>query len=125
MLKFRGHHLICLHFFQGEGYSEEYVENLRNVLERADKKEEIEVVEGPDDICRACPSLKEDRCNHKNGADLEISNLDNIAIKFLGVAKGEKVIWSNIKNKIKLAPKEWLAAFCEGCDWENVCNRTR
>lgn len=125
MLKFRGHHLICLHFFQGEGYSEEYVENLRNVLKRADKKEEIEVVEGPDDICRACPSLKEDRCNHKNGADLEISNLDNIATKFLNVAKGEKVTWSSIKDRIKLAPKEWLTAFCEGCDWENVCNRTR
>jgi len=125
MLKFRGHHLICLHFFQGEGYSKEYVENLRNIVDKAKGGEEIEVVGGADDVCRACPSLKEDKCTHKNSADLEISNLDNIAIKFLNVAKGEKLTWSSIKNKVNLVPKEWLTAFCKGCDWENVCKRTR
>jgi len=125
MLKFRGHHLICLPFFQGKGYSEEFVENLKNIMARAEKGEEIEVVGGADDICSACPSLKKGKCAHKNGADLEISNLDNVAIAFLDVSKGEKLTWSSTKNKISSAPKEWLAAFCEGCDWEKVCNRTR
>ncbi|HDL01563.1 MAG TPA: DUF1284 domain-containing protein, partial [candidate division Zixibacteria bacterium] len=31
MVRLRAHHLICLHFYRGEGYSEGFIENLETV----------------------------------------------------------------------------------------------
>ncbi len=62
VIKLRGHHLVCLHFFKGEGYNPEYIENLREILRRAEAGEEIEVSSGVDDVCRMCPNLKGEIC---------------------------------------------------------------
>lgn len=69
----RGHHLICLHFFHGEGYSEAFVRNLKEVLKRAE--EEVKVTDGADDVCRACPYLKNNRCEYDEGEDEEVCKL--------------------------------------------------
>ena len=61
-MRLRAHHLICLHFFKGEGYTPEYVENLRFIVGRAKARERIEVVMGADDVCKPCPFLKDGIC---------------------------------------------------------------
>lgn len=38
MSSLRGHHLICLHFFKGEGYDAAFVENLARVIAQTKKK---------------------------------------------------------------------------------------
>uniref|UniRef100_A0A7C4WD24 DUF1284 domain-containing protein n=1 Tax=Geoglobus ahangari TaxID=113653 RepID=A0A7C4WD24_9EURY len=63
-MKLRGHHLICLNFFKGEGYSKEFVENIERIL----KEREIEVVIGADDVCSKCPHLKSGSCNYKENS---------------------------------------------------------
>jgi len=125
MIRLRGHHLICLHFYRGEGYSREFVENLESVMRRVTEGEEIKVVEGADDICRACPALQEEKCVATPGADIEIREMDAEAAAHLGVEVGSKVLWQEMKAKVMATPKEWLAAFCEGCDWEEVCAETK
>ncbi len=125
MLKFRGHHLICLHFFQGEGYNQEFIRNLQDLTGRAEKGEIIEVVAGADDVCRACPHLRKERCWHKDDAEAEITKLDHLALRYLGASAGEKVTWDQIKKKVSSAPQEWFSAFCSGCEWAPVCNRGR
>lgn len=121
VLKLRGHHLICLHFFQGEGYSREFIENLKGVVGRAEAGEEIELVEGADDVCRACPALKDGRCASKPDAEAEIREMDVEAAAHLGISAGERVHWRDLKVKVGATPKEWFAAFCAGCDWEKAC----
>ncbi|MDK2880179.1 MAG: uncharacterized protein PWR06_2895 [Thermoanaerobacteraceae bacterium] len=125
MVRFRGHHLICLNFFQGEGYSQDFIDNLKQLLDRAEKGEKIEVVAGPDDVCKVCPSLKGDICTHKEGADEEIKELDNQARSYLGVEPGQKVDWKEIRQGVAKIPGSWFSDFCKGCDWEKVCNRVR
>ena len=63
-IKLRGHHLVCLHFFRGEGYSAEYVENLTRILERVEAGAEIGVSAEADDVCGVCPSLKGGKCSY-------------------------------------------------------------
>ncbi|WP_460180906.1 hypothetical protein [Thermodesulfovibrio sp. TK110] len=43
MISLRRHHFICLHFFTGEGYNREFIENLYAVLDRA-KDEPVVVI---------------------------------------------------------------------------------
>jgi len=122
MIRLRGHHLICLNFYRGEGYDRVFVENLEDIMRRADRGEEIEVVAGADDICRVCPTLREGKCVAKPGMDAEIRKIDAQAVAHLAVEIGERVLWQEIKAQVTETPKEWLAAFCAGCDWEAVCN---
>jgi hypothetical protein len=75
MLILRGHHLICLHFFSGEGYDAQFIENLRDVLKRAES-EEIEIVSGNDDVCAKCLYLKDHKCAYDENADKEIREMD-------------------------------------------------
>jgi len=125
LLRFRGHHLICLHFYKGEGYTQEFIRNLKNLVDRAKKGEEIEIVVGADEVCRSCPYLVGDRCGHKHGADEEVKKLDQMALDYLGLTIGNKVAWRKVKEKVDSASQEWFAVFCKGCYWESVCERVR
>lgn len=121
----RGHHLICLCFFSGEGYSSEFVENLSNVLRRAESGEPVEVCEGADDVCNACPSLWERRCRHSENSEEETREMDRAALGLLRIRSGGKVSWQEMKERIPEIFSSWAGRFCRGCDWLAVCRKNR
>lgn len=120
MLKLRGHHLICLHFFNGEGYDSAFVENLKDVLNRS-QKEEIEVCEGADAVCEKCPYLKGDKCGYDAQADNEIKKMDNKALMYLKVRPGARIKWQEIKEAVSGLFPQWFSEYCVECDWKKVC----
>ena len=122
-IKLRGHHLICLHFFTGEGYNFEFVANLRMVLGRAKSGEEIEICTGADDICRKCPHLKGESCLYNKDSDNEIRKMDKRAIKLLRLSAHDKVKWLEITNKIPEIITEWANIYCETCEWRKTCEK--
>ena len=61
-VRLRGHHFICLQFFRGEGYSEEFIESLDALLTRL-SAEPAQAVDVADDVCAACPDLGASRRN--------------------------------------------------------------
>lgn len=124
MLRFRGHHLICLNFFSGEGYDTSFVENLKAVLRRAEN-EEIEVSDGADDICGGCPYLKDYKCKYDEGADEEIREMDEMALRLLEIEQGTKIRAQEIKEKIPGIFPRWFANWCYECDWLKVCEKNR
>ena len=91
-MKLRGHHLICLNFFKGEGYSEEFVEIIKRIL----KEKEIEVVTGADDVCSKCPYLRGGFCDYKENAEKEIRELDKLACELL--SPGSITSWNEIRR---------------------------
>ncbi|MEW6173248.1 MAG: DUF1284 domain-containing protein, partial [Bacillota bacterium] len=116
MIRLRGHHLVCLHFFRGEGYNREFIDNLEEVLGKAEKGDTIEVIEGADDVCRACSELKDGQCAHTPDADANIRQLDAKATVHLGVSPGNTVLWQDMKARVAATPKEWFVPFCDGCE---------
>ncbi len=122
-IKLRGHHLICLHFFKGEGYNPEFVKNLREILKRVEAGEEIEVYSGADNVCKMCPYLKGNRCLYDEDAETEIREMDRRAVKLLNIKTHERVKWLDIKGKIPEIFHEWLREYCESCDWRKVCEK--
>jgi hypothetical protein len=123
-IRLRGHHLICLHFFSGEGYNCEFVENLRKILERAGSGEEIEICTGVDDICKKCPHLKEERCFFDKNSENEMIKMDMRAIKLLRLSAHGKVQWLKIRDKIPEIIKEWANTYCKACGWKKACKET-
>jgi uncharacterized protein len=120
-IKLRGHHLICLHFFKGEGYNPEFIKNLRKIIKRAEDGEDIEVYPGPDDVCAMCPYLKGKICFYNYEAESGIKEMDSKALQLLGVKHLDKIIWSKLKNKVPEVFSEWSKIYCGTCDWRKVC----
>lgn len=119
----RGHHLICLHFFDGEGYNEKFVENLRNVVGTVEENG-VEVVTGADDVCMSCPFISTDfSCRQSAFADEEITMMDEAAVKLLGFKPGDRVYWDGVRELLPGVFPEWYKTYCMQCSWRSVCNK--
>ena len=115
--KLRGHHLICLNFFRGEGYSENFIKNIYSVI----GKEEIEIVEGPDEVCARCPYLKDNMCSSSEYTDEKILFQDKEALKLLGFRPGRIVDWHIISARLPQILGKWKVRFCMDCGYRKVC----
>lgn len=115
--KLRGHHLICLNFFRGEGYSEDFIKNIPEVL----KKENIEIVAGADEVCAKCLHLKDNKCANKEYAEEMILAQDMEALRLLGYVHGMIVNWKMIASALPDILDEWKAKFCFKCGYRKVC----
>jgi len=122
MPRLRGHHLICLHFFNGEGYNPEFIENLRNVLEKT-KSRDVEISPGADDICDGCPHLKQFRCRYTEDADEGIREMDKRALELLKESEGSKVRWHEIRTRIPKLFYSWYNSYCNVCGWKRTCEQ--
>jgi len=122
MSRLRGHHLICLHFFNGEGYTPEFIENLRNVLEKT-KSGDVEISSGADDICEQCPHLKQFMCRYTEDADEGIREMDKRALELLKAQEGSKVEWHEIRKSIPELFHSWYDSYCNVCGWKWACER--
>jgi len=117
--KLRGHHLICLNFFRGEGYSEDFIKNIHSVV----RKEKVEVIEGADEVCARCPYLKDNRCS--NYTEEIIVFQDKEALELLEVKPGAIVDRKIIAAKIPGIIERWKVQFCMECEYRRVCFNTK
>jgi len=117
-INLRGHHLICLHFFRGRGYDENFTKNLSNLLNNIRNKE-ITITNSADDVCKKCPYLKGKECKYDYNSEKEIREMDKKAIKLLNI-KEKTIKWKRIREKLPKVFNEWLA-YCKTCDWKGDC----
>lgn len=122
MIYLRGHHLICLHFFLGEGYNAPFVENLRYILQKLEN-EKVEVISTADDICTKCPYLKDYKCTYDENSDEKIKEMDETALKLLNLSVAEQTIWNAVRACIPGIFDDWRIKYCNECDWRDACQK--
>ncbi len=116
----RGHHLVCLRFYDGTGYEERFREELRAVVAGA-SQHGVWVGEGVDDLCIHCPSVRQGRCADTPTADEEVRAMDRVALTLLGLRPGETVWWGELGQRIPGFFPRWQAEFCDVCAWRGGC----
>ncbi|MFH0811156.1 MAG: DUF1284 domain-containing protein [Pseudomonadota bacterium] len=122
-MRLRGHHLICLHFYHGEGYDAEFVSHLSVLLGRAEIGEAVLVVEGPDEVCGICPWFNGQICEHSAGAEAEIRDMDATAMRLLNVAPGDSVAWPALQEHLPEILSPWRERYCRSCGWQAACRK--
>jgi hypothetical protein len=120
-VRVRGHHLVCLHFYRGEGYDDRFVENLAMVLQRLGDGPAV-VVAGADDVCAACAGLRAGLCTFRPDMEAEIRRLDSLAVRLLGVETGQEVCFAALRESLPDVLGEWRAQACAECDWKAICS---
>ena len=117
----RGHHLLCLKGFQGYGYDQDFTENMIEVnAKRKLPQTKVSLTNAPDDICKACPNLKNDVC----GDELQnerIINMDNEVLNKLDISKEHNSVdlFEKIDNIFNT--KESVSKICFECMWHEKC----
>ena len=118
-MRLRAHHLVCLHFFKGEGYTPEYVENLKNLMKKV-RGEKIEVILGADDVCKPCPFLNDDVCGK---GEESIAELDFLAMKLLEIKPGDLVEWEQTEKRLPEIIGIWKKYACFDCEYKSICSQ--
>ena len=120
-LVLRGHHLLCVHGFQGMGYSPEFVDKMGGIVEdiRNDQIDfSIKVVAAFDDTCRSCPHQGLTECEANEGSNEHVLSMDNKVIKHLGLIEGKtyrkSFLVSLTANKVE---SDDLDQLCQQCSW--------
>lgn len=123
----RGHHLLCVHGFQGMGYSPEFVEKMKAIVTdiRNDSLDfPIRVVADFDEACGSCPHRGIERCEASHDSHEHVLSMDNKTIQHLGIEKNQLYLKSELvaltAKKVSANDLDYL---CAGCTWlaHGVC----
>lgn len=120
-IRIRGHTLLCLQGFRGEGYSPAFVENLA-VIHRElaeDPERVVEVVEAPDAVCGACPHRAPSGCSlHGDESEEDMRAQDRHVLALLGLKAGARARWGEVLDRIRAAVTgNDLPGICGRCRW--------
>jgi hypothetical protein len=120
-IRLRGHTLLCLQGFRGEGYSEEFVENMAAVHRLLAEEPEtlVEVLTSPDVVCGACPHHRAVGCTLKGQeSEEEMADQDGVVLGKLGLKAGARVSWREILERIsRSVAGDDLPSICGTCRW--------
>lgn len=120
-LVLRGHHLLCLKGFQGYGYSEEFTQNMTEVNKlRKSENTKVTLTNTPDDICRACPNLKDNMCQDQKQNNL-IVQMDNEVLKKLDTSKEYNAVELFDKIDSIFNSRKSVREICFECMWHEEC----
>ena len=115
--KSRAHHGMCLYFFQGRGYSGEFVENMSRMKAVLEENPEICLMDSPDDICAACPNRLTQNCAEK------ASRYDREVLRRCGLSVGERLPYREFSRKVieTILRRGVRAEICGDCQWSSLC----
>lgn len=117
----RGHHLLCVHGFQGMGYSPEFVVKMGTIVEdirNVEKDFPIRVVATLDDACTACPHNGGTICIASDGSDHHVKTMDQKVIEHLKLEKDKLYRKSKlIEWTAKMVQPDDLDYLCKDCSW--------
>lgn len=122
MLILRPHHLFCIKWFVGNGYSPEFTKNMYKIIEKLNKPQSQAIITlDSDDICLKCPNMTPNKiCT----AYEKVSCMDSKIIKYFSLSLGKPYKYSYLHNKIELSlTDKIIKEVCQDCQWFslNLC----
>ncbi|MCX7642087.1 MAG: DUF1284 domain-containing protein [Elusimicrobiales bacterium] len=122
-IKIRGHHFLCIEGFEGKGYSQAFIENMKNIIEMLRKNPLVIPVLCIDDICKCCPKLGNNKCINEKGGDEYVIEMDRNFYQKTKLDVNSVYSYKDIKRIIYdvFKTKSDLEGICDKCSWNNIC----
>lgn len=126
VLELRAHHINCIFFYEGKGYSDGFVKEMDKVVEQLKRSDSqlISLKKDNDRFCNACPHLREGKCISYR----KIHKLDQDTLKTYGLEEGKIYPFNMIKEQIyKNYDESLFEKICSGCEWykQGVCSKEK
>lgn len=115
----RPHHLVCIEFFVGNGYSDEFTSNMRNVIRTLALDPILTSTAKADGVCAKCPNMIDGVCKTCDKVD----RYDREVLKAIEVADGETAKYTELQKKVreKIIYSGKRESICGDCEWSELC----
>lgn len=122
-MRMRPHHGICIGFFEGKGYSDEFVKNMTGIIQYLEEhQDDLFYLESKmDRICFACPNNVEQICTTAE----KVARYDRLCLELCGLKDGSHLSWREYRNLVveKILKANKLQAVCGDCGWYSICEK--
>jgi len=115
----RPHHALCIGFFQGKGYSGEFTENMKYIVNLLETENpEVTVTASTDRICSKCPHNQNGVCTSD-----KVNTYDKKVLELCGLENGTHIKWEKLRSevKLKILGNGRLNEVCGDCKWQYIC----
>ena len=123
MIRLRPHHLLRTQGYSGKGYSDNFVSNMNEVVERlrTNKDEMVEITFSTDNLCACCPSkLSDGVCD----SDVKVLHFDKGVVDAIDLKEGTysyQELISKLDTYLTSGhDDELLRNICGNCNWYPV-----
>ena len=118
--KLRAHHGMCLHYYQGKGYSSKFTENMTAVLSYLQTNNPmVTIIDQADHVCAKCPNLLFGKCSSID----KVSHYDRKTLDAAGIEAGTKMTWQEYHTLVeeKILRTGMREKICGDCRWNELC----
>ena len=118
MVRLRPHHGLCIKKFVGKGYSDRFIANMKQIIQRLEK-EPIQLILKEDEVCAYCPHHKGE-CETKD----KVMRYDRGCLESCGLEEGVVLDFSEYSALIeeKLHKTGQWKVLCSDCEWYSLCH---
>lgn len=121
----RPHHLLCMKFFIGEGYSNDFTKNMSNVISKIKEDPDCKIVlkSSKDVICEHCHYHGEFFCDSNE----KVSRYDENVLEICGFESNVEYKFSFLNYTVNknIIEKKILSSICSDCSWYSICSELK
>lgn len=114
----RPHHGMCIAFFKGKGYSNEFTAHMAEMIKEL-QDATVCISKQTDVICEKCPNNVIGKCKTED----KVMGYDNKILEYCGLSNGEiikyKEFYDLVNKKIIMTGKR--ENVCGDCQWNELC----
>lgn len=117
--KIRAHHGLCIRFFEGVGYSDEFIKNMADIVNRLSDNPVIEIIRDEDLVCKCCPNNINGSCKDNS----LVLSYDKRVLEECNLKSGISIHWDEYQKIIdkNIIKTNKLQNICIGCQWIDIC----
>lgn len=122
MVKLRPHHGLCMQFFEGKGYSNDFTAHMAAVIERLTVENSvITLIDGLDEVCGHCPNYRNEMCISQE----KVHSYDEAVLRYTGLSYGDAITYQELTQKVRenILDAGCFHAVCGDCGWSDICHK--
>lgn len=117
--RIRPHHGMCILFFEGKGYSSNFVAHMEKIIAFLKTNPLIILTKETDEICKACPHNQKGVCEVFDKS----SYYDEQVLLHCGLSAGTVTDWYTFQELVirSIIKAEKRSLICSDCQWNSIC----
>lgn len=116
----RPHHGMCLAYFRGYGYSDEFGRHMGEMLKIFEKNIPVILTCAVDEICSACPNNQDHLCTEAR----RVEQFDRGVLELCGLEEGKEMLFLDFVKKVqkRILSSGRRPQICGNCRWNEICS---